>query len=440
MRTLLAVLLSASALVHTSALAAPTFADDLEVVKRDYLTKSLAFSEQDRQQALAYIESIKNRSASMTKPEQMAALLRIGAFAHNGHDWLNNGAGWLPDLHLPVRVLWLADGMTVAQAAPGYERLLGGEILSIAGKRPDELLATLRQYNGGTDDFIRTRGIWLVESPQLLKAMGVTSRADRVQVRVRRTDGVVEVCELQAITSKRSAHDESSLGVWSRVASTKQRQLGWKTASASAEPFYLQEPARTFRMHELPQLDALYVQFRSNLDGPNESIAAFAQAVHDKLASTAMHHVILDQRFNTGGNSDITMDLMREIGQHSKGRVYVLVGPRTFSAGIVSTALVKHASGNRAILVGEETGDRLRWWSEGDRVCLPSSKYCMAYTTGLWDLVKGCAGEPGCYGDRFDAVVPHLSPDLRAPVTRAAWLSGTDLAMEAVERDLARNR
>lgn len=439
MRLLLAALVS-SVFVHGAALAAPTFATDLGVVKREYLARGLAFSTQDRQQALAYIESIKARSGSLTKPEQMAALLRIGAFAHNGHDWLNNGGGWLPDLHLPIRILWLADGMTVAQAAPGYERLLGGEILAIAGKRPDELLTTLRQYNGGTDDFIKTRGIWLVESPQLLKAMGVTSRADRVQVRVRRTDGVVETCDLKTVTSKRSAHDENSLGVWSRVASPKQRQLGWKTASASAEPFYLQEPARTFRVHELPQLDALYVQFRSNLDGPNESIAAFAQAVHDKLASTTMHHVILDQRFNTGGNSDITMDLMREIGRYNKGRVYVLVGPRTFSAGIVSTALVKHASGNRAILVGEETGDRLRWWSEGDRVCLPSSRYCMAYTTGLWDLVKGCAGETGCYGDRFDAAVPHLSPDLPAPVTRAAWLSGTDPAMEAVERDLTQNR
>lgn len=440
MRTVLALLFSAGALVHAAATAAPTFADDLEVVKREYLSRSLAFSEQDRQQALAYIESIKGRAASMGKPEQMTALLRIGAFARNGHDWLNNGGGWLPDLHLPVRILWLADGMTVAQAGPGYERLLGGDILRIAGRTPAELLATLRQYNGGTDDFIKTRGIWLVESPQLLKAIGVAPRVDRIQLQVRRADGVVETCELKAVNGKHSPHDENSLGVWSRAATAKQRQLRWKSAGTGSEPFYLQEPDRTFRMHELPQLDALYVQFRSNLDGPNESIAAFAQAVRDKLATTPMHHVILDQRFNTGGNTDITMDLMREIGQRTNGRVYVLVGPRTFSAGIVSTALVKHASGNRAILVGEETGDRLRWWSEGASACLPSSKYCMAYTTGLWDLAKGCAGETGCYGDRFDAAVPHLSPDLSAPVTRAAWLAGRDPAMEAVTRDLAQQR
>lgn len=437
MRILLAVLAWAAALAHGAASAAPTFADDLDVVKRDYLARSLAFSEHDRQQALAYIASIHDRSTSLTKPQQMAALLRIGAFARNGHDWLNNGRGWLPATHLPLRILWLADGMTVAQAAPGHERLLGGEILSIAGKAPDQLLATLRLYNGGTDEFIKTRGTWLLEAPQMLKAIGIAAREDRVQVQVRRADGVVETCELNAINGKRTPPDQHSLGAWSRAATAARRQLGWKTAGVAGEPFYLQEPARTFRMHELPQLDALYVQFRSNLDGPDESIAAFAQAVHDKLAATATRHLILDQRFNTGGNSDITMDLMREIGQRTKGRVYVLVGPRTFSAGIVSTALVKHASHNRAILVGEEVGDRLRWWSEGASVCLPSSKYCMAYTDGLWDLAKGCAGEAACYGDRFDAAVPHLSPDLPAPLTRQAWLDGKDPAMDAVARDLA---
>lgn len=437
MRILLAALAAAAALAHGVA-AASSFADDLELVKTGYLAKSQSFSPGDRQRALAYIDSIKQKRLS--RPRQLAALLRIGAFSHNAHDWLNNGKGWLPETNLPLRLLWLADGITVAQAAPGYERLLGGEILTLAGKSPGELLATLRQYNGGNDEFIKSRGIWLLESPQMLKAIGISQRADLVPVEVRRADGVIERCGLRAVAGTRSPHDEHSLGVWSRAATGKQRQLGWKNAGAGSEPFYLQEPASTFRMHELPELDALYVQFRSNLDGPGQSITAFAQAVQDKLAATPMRHVILDQRFNTGGNSDLTMDLMRAIGQRGNGRVYVLVGPRTFSAGIVSTALVKHASGNRAVLVGEEIGDRLRWWSEGDSVCLPSSKYCMAYTTGLWDLARGCAGEAGCYGDRFDAAVPHLSPDLRAPITREDWLAGRDPAMDAVARDLAQNR
>lgn len=438
MRILVAALAAAAALAQGGVAAASTFADDLELVKAHYLAKSLSFAPDDRQRALAYIESIRHKR--LTKPEQMAALLRIGAFSGNAHDWLNNGKGWLPETTLPLRLLWLADGMTVAQAAPGYERLLGGEILTLAGKTPGELLPTLRQYNGGNDEFIKSRGIWLLESPQMLQAIGISQRAGSIPVEVRRVDGVIERRDLKAVAAKRSPFDENSLGVWSRAATASQRQLGWKTAGAGSDPFYLQEPARTFRIHELPELDALYVQFRSNLDGPGQSITAFAQAVRDKLAATPMHHLILDQRFNTGGNSDLTMDLMRTIGQHPNGRVYVLVGPRTFSAGIVSTALVKHASGNRAILVGEDIGDRLRWWSEGDSVCFPASKYCMAYTTGLWDLAKGCAGETGCYGDRFNAAVPHLAPDLRAPVTRKDWLAGKDPAMEAVVRDLAQSR
>ena len=52
---------------------------------------------------------------------------------------------------------------------------------------------------------------------------------------------------------------------------------------------------------------------------------------------------------------------------------------------------------------------------------------------GLWDLVNGCAQEPGCYGDQFKARVPDLDPDIRAPLTAESWLDGTDPAMNAIQ-------
>jgi len=62
--------------------------------------------------------------------------------------------------------------------------------------------------------------------------------------------------------------------------------------------------------------------------------------------------------------------------------------------GIVSAAAMKHDGGDRVILVGEDVADRLRFWSEGKPVCLPNSDLCLHPTTGLWDLEKGCKGEP----------------------------------------------
>ena len=83
-------------------------------------------------------------------------------------------------------------------------------------------------------------------------------------------------------------------------------------------------------------------------------------------------------------------------------------------------------------MVGEDIGDRLRFWSEGESVCLPSSGLCVRRTDGLWDLEKGCNGEPHCYGDQFGAAVGSLKAEIPAPLTAAAYLSGRDPGLEAV--------
>jgi hypothetical protein len=141
---------------------------------------------------------------------------------------------------------------------------------------------------------------------------------------------------------------------------------------------------------------------------------------------------VLDLGFDFGGDIHQTRELAREMVKAVPGRIFVLTGPYTFSAGIVFAAAVKHDAGDRATIVGEPVGDRLRFWSEGKHACMPKSGYCFQVSNGLWDLTRGCAKEYGCYGDRLDARVDSLEPDIPAPLTSRDWLSGRDPAMEAV--------
>jgi hypothetical protein len=423
-----------------SAATKSSFAHDLDVAKRDYVLKSLAFSPEDRAAALHYIDTVRPKATHMTKPEQMATLMRIAAFAHNGHDWLKWGKGWSPELRLPVRLMWFSDGIVIARAAPAYERLLGARVTSIEDRRPDELLAALRAFNGGPDNSIRWTSAWQIDAPQLMQAMGLASHADRMRLTLQLADGSTESIDMPAVPTSDLPQLEDGVGFWSHLPSTNEPQLGWRNAvRAQEDPLYLQEPTRLYRMRELPELDALYVQFRGNYNGHGESVEDFAAEVEKKLATTSAHNIIVDERFNTGGNSDLTMNLMRQIGQRTTGKVYVLTSNRTFSAGIVSTALIKHESKGRAVIVGEQVGDPLRWWSEGDVAWLPSSGYGLAYTTGLWDLEHGCAGIKGCYGDAYHAEVDSLTPNISAPLTIADWVAGRDAAMEAVARDLGKH-
>ena len=212
---------------------------------------------------------------------------------------------------------------------------------------------------------------------------------------------------------------------------------GWQVAvAAGADPVYLQQPDILYRAQRLDALDALYVQLRSNLDEDGQQLEPFLRETLAQARAAPPHNLVLDLRFDVGGDISLSREFLRELVRATTGKIFVLISRYTFSAGIVSAAAVRHDGGSRVTLVGEPVGDRLRFWSEGGDVCMPNSHYCLRPTSGLWDLERGCKSVPGCYGDQFEATAGSLQPQLSAPLTAAAWLAGRDLAMEAVTSEL----
>ena len=410
---------------------------DLEFARDRHLPKSLAYTPEARRQAAAFIDATIARGERLSDEAFLLATLRIAALAGNAHEtaW----GGWLPETRLPIRTLWFPDAMVVARAAPEHHALLGARIESIERLSPDELMARLRSYFGGPDDNLRWNATWLVELGGLLHAMGVGSDPKGLRLRARRADGAAMDVTLPFVARSATATGARPPRLWSAPPYESERKLGWRSAIDGREPpLYLRDAEEPFRIAPLSAIDALYVQFRANstADAGGRDIKAFVERVRATLAESRPKNLVLDLRFDIGGDIDQTRDLAREMVAAVPGRIFVLTGPYTFSAGIVFAAAMKRDGGARVTLVGEPVGDRLRFWSEGGHVCLPHSKTCLWASDGLWDLRKGCAGQPACYGDRLDARVDSLDPEIRAPLTSADWLSGRDPGMEAVEAAL----
>ena len=410
---------------------------DLAFARDHYLPQSLAYTPKARREAAAFIDATIARGEKLSDEAFLLATHRIAALAGNAHEtaW----SGWLPATRLPIRVLWFPDAMVVARAAPEHHALLGARIESIEGLSPDELMGRLRSYFGGPDDNLRWNATWFVELGGLLHAMGVGGDSKVLRLRVRRVDGVAMEVTLPFVARSAAATGARPPRLWSAPPYESERKHGWRSAIDGREPpLYLREPDEPFRIASLLAIEALYVQFRANstADAGGRDIEAFVARVRESLAESRPMNLVLDLRFDIGGDIDQTRDLARTMVEAVPGRIFVLTGPYTFSAGIVFAAAMKHDGGARVTLVGEPVGDRLRFWSEGRHVCLPHSKVCLRASDGVWDLLKGCAGEPACYGDRLDARVDSLDPEIHAPLTSAAWLSGRDPGMEAVRAAL----
>ncbi|MEO8103978.1 MAG: hypothetical protein ABI790_15755 [Betaproteobacteria bacterium] len=440
---LTAVMLIVVALSFSQATSADTRTqqlEDLEIARREYVMASLAFSPEGRRNALAVIDQAKAQAGTLSNEAFMIAALRITAFAGNAHDCFNTSAdSWFPATRLPLRMIWFADAMVIARAAPEHAELVGARVTAIDGKTPAQLLPRLRPLWGGTDDYLRWNAMWFIEFGGMLHALAVARSPAALTLDLELTDGRRVRRRMPFVASTSVPDGIGAVRLWSAELSPVEREQGWRAATdARAEPLALQQGGDYFRMAPLPEFDAQYVQFRANstADAHGMEIAPFVQRVREALRAAPPRNLVLDLRFDIGGDIGQTRDLIRDLAGMTPGHIHVLIGPYTFSAGIVSAAAMKHDGGARVTVVGEDVGDRLRFWSEGENACLPNSRYCLRVTNGLWDLTRGCAQHAGCYGDAFDARVDSLAP-LRAAFTADAWLKHRDPAMEVVRQHYA---
>ena len=429
-------LLLALALVSATAPARDAHRADLAVLRDDYVQKGRAFTPETRRAALEHLALLEPRADSLTRAELLIAVAKTTALADNGHDSWHPGVGaWLPK-RAPFRLFWFPDALVIARAAPSELDLLGARVTAIDGHSVDELFARLRPLAGGIDDYRRWNLTFYPERAEMLHALGLAASPDRLTLSLSLANGQQATREIEMLPRETAPHGASPGRLLSGAPDGDESQFGWtgvpvrrRTAvpAGSGPAVPDRGPARDRR--ELPSVP---LAPRHN----TESIEDFLRAAREHLAQSKPENLIVDLRFDGGGNIDPTVGFFNDLAATVPGRIYVIVSRLTFSAGIVAAALIEQSAGDRAMIVGEPVGDRLRFWSEGKPVCLPESKYCVQATDGVWDLVDGCAQEPGCYGDAFRVKVPDLEPDLAAPLTAGSWFAGTDPAMTAIEAHL----
>ncbi|MGC4085141.1 MAG: hypothetical protein QM736_24245 [Vicinamibacterales bacterium] len=296
--------------------------------------------------------------------------------------------------------------------------LAGSTIEAIDGTPVPVLYERLARFAGGVEAQRKLALSLLLESPGLLHAAGLAQLPDRLTLQVRLPGNRFVERTIRAVSGQVVPRGFGAERLLSPVP-TGTSERNWTPAiSLEQAPLALLDGNTYFRHAPLLNGAALYVQFRLNTSFAGQDIDTFQQQVLAAIDTQHPKDVVLDLRFDTGGDLESTLPFMRTLPGRVPGKVYVLISRYTFSAGIVSAAVVKKAGGAKVVLVGEPVGDRPRFWSEGDSSCLPHSGFCLHYTDGLFDLAKGCRNEDGCYGDQFDATVGRLDPEYPRSVHR----------------------
>jgi hypothetical protein len=395
--------------------------------------------------ANARIQALLAGPGPGTEAERYLEVASVVALADNGHS--NVWAAPVYDMGiLPLRTYWFSDGLYVVRARTEHAELVGARIDSIGGVAIDDVVEVFSEYHGGHEGHLKSYFTvpWMI-SPVLLHAAGLGADPARARLSVTLQSGTTRVVDLGVDVSGQSPVRTAP---WVRLLDAE--LIGesgeWSFVQPAGERLLTLRDARSpFRYVYLPDAGVAYLQLRSNIDQNGISVRDFAGDVEEYLRRDRPGAIILDNRFNGGGDLTRTADLALKLPGlvPESGRVYVLTSNATFSAGIYTSFYPKAADPVRTIVVGEHVGDRSRFFAESEGAfVLPASGWRISQSLELHDLGDGCPDRDRCHlGGRgkLDIAVGSLAPDLEVAWTFEDFMAGRDPVLEYALRAASRS-
>jgi hypothetical protein len=419
------LLLASLALFGAAAAAAPGPAD--VDAMRSYVERNRAYAPAARAEALRRIELLPGLAATPARFELEVA--HIAALADNGHSVLLPPQWPSRYRRSPVHLGLFADGLYVVAAPADRARLVGRRVLAINGRDWQAIRAVYARYQGGLPGFRDQFVNLFMETPALLVAAGFGSDPARLSLTLA-TPGRPEIVTVEAaFTPYRD--DAAFTGISPLID-------GARLLPPDRVPLYLQDPEPLYRLAFPAELDGAYVALKA-IRGLG--IQQYFENSLVELRRRRPHNIVVDLRFNMGGDLNIARDFMQALPGIARDRVYAITSGRTFSAAISSLGYLKQAAGDRLTIVGEPIGDRLEFWAEGDIMELPGLGAALLYASERHNYMTGCP-EPDCHAAiREHPIRVHsLQPDLPVALTWADFSAGRDPAMAAILQDIARRR
>ena len=405
--------------------------DALEAQRQDldYFGKLLAmdisFSPPQRAEANRRLRVLSESTTVLTRPAFRVALMEVAALSDNGHTGMATGPG-AGAMELPVRVAGFSDGIYVTHATKPYADLLGGRLIAIDGHPINEVMQRLEQLRGGVPGWRKAYAETYISQLDLLAGTGIAPDIRQSRWTVVTPSGATRT---RSLIAHRQGDKEPSLFVKWDYGDAPLTQLGPDWIAYQPDhplPATLSDFTTPFRRFR--DGCVMVVQIKSSSDEGPAHVKDFLAETHTDMDANKPCAVILDNRFNDGGDYTNLASFGGNLPKHTSGKIIILTSPMTFSAGITTVGFVKQAGGDRVTIVGEKVGDRMAFYSEGARGCLPNYHLCLNYRTAKHDYAHACTDLRSCFWlDWFYPVqVKSFDPDETVTMSFADWRSGHD--------------
>jgi Peptidase family S41 len=354
----------------------------------------------------AAVSDLADKLPTLSDDEILVGVMHLVALiSSHGRD--GHMGVWPPDnpeaVHrFPIRVWEFPDGLFVTAARQPDQDLVGSRILSIDGLPVEDVFRRLDPVvpRDNASNLRAARTVFLT-SAEVLAGLGIAEDPLAMTLEVQTPGGARRTMSVDAVDAGVYA---DWVNGWELVLPKRPGLLFLRDTSAASWLEYL-APSRT-----------LYVQYNVVDEDSKQLVGRIRSAVRHR----GVDRLVLDLRNNGGGEAGGYRDLLRFLVRADldrAGRLYVLIGRLTFSAG-ASLAVLLQEGVPHASFVGEASGGAPDFWADPATVTLPNSHLVAL----IPDRYFGIGGPR----DRRLTV----EPDIPVAFTSSDYFSGHDPVLE----------
>lgn len=419
---------------------APATVAEARLQDIDYLSTLLdydrSFSEDAKSDFTSKLAVIENEVEQLSAAAFYLRISEAVALADNGHTSVSYRAQYAEFNTIGARMYAFEDGVYIVATAPDKAETLGHRVVAVNGIPIHELQEKLARFKGGSTTWRRLYSTLMIESPELLAAAGYGADSQWADLTIEDATGELREVRFEGLSLQgdvdipwRSAWQTlvpggatAGFSDWSHVLSDE-----------DAQPRYLTDLWQPLS-YPLDN-NGFYIRALPGVSVGERSIKSTYKAILSEHAEASLDYLVIDFRNHDGGDYTKSMAFAEAAPNLVKddGDIYIITGPNTFSAAIVTVAMLKYYSGDRGVIIGEQLGDREQFWAErGSSFQLPNSGYHINYATGYHDWENGCKGEPYCYtmNEMYEVPAGSLDPEVLLPQDFASYAQGKDVVME----------
>jgi Peptidase family S41 len=353
-----------------------------------------AFHFVTREQFARAVRELNARIPQLQNSDIVMGLSRIVAMIGDGHTHLGWGRIYRG---VPLRMFWFGNQLRVTGASAKYRKVIGTRVVEIGGVSLAEAYARELPYisQDESEGFLRSAHADLSTYPAHLHALGLAPDITHAQY---------------TFLSDRGERFKLSVPIINPG-----EQVAWIDAERRM-PLYKQREKGPLWFTYLAREQTLYFNFKAY--PRRKDFIKFSRELFDFIDHHAIQRVVVDLRQNGGGDFTrgrdyIISEFKKRPGLTRTGRLYVIIGRWTYSAGMANAADFRNDL--HAILVGEPTGARPNGYQENRAFSLPNSHLDVSYSTQLYKFQE--------------QDTPGIMPDKRIDPDWLSYRQGRDPAL-----------